>query len=152
MNIPLTSLKPSDTGFHGIIPGKPEIPLGKIWLDVVFGTRENFRKEKLEFEVMDFQSQYHAILGRPAYFRFMAVSHHAYLLLKMLGPNGVITVKGNFARFDACNREFHKISQTFGMHVEFLQIQNIVNHKVSPDVRQALLDQTFDTDKGVWLN
>lgn len=147
MNISLNNLMPSDTGFHGIVPGKPKIPLGKIWLDVVFGTRENFRREKLEFEVMDFLSQYHVILGRPAYFRFMAVSHHAYLLLKMLGPNGVITVKENFARSDACNREFHKISQTFGMHAEFLQIQSAVDHEVSPDVRRSLPDQAFDVDK-----
>ena len=89
MNISLTNLTPSDTRFHGIVSGKSEIPLGKIWLDVVFGTRENFRREKLEFEVVDFPSQYHAILGRPAYFQFMAVSHHAYLLLKMPGSNGV---------------------------------------------------------------
>jgi hypothetical protein len=77
----------------------------------------------------------------------MAVSNHAYLLLKMLGPNGVITIKGNFAHSDACNREFHKISQTFGMCAEFLQIQSMVNHKVSPDIRRAFLDQMFDTDK-----
>jgi hypothetical protein len=62
-NISLTNLVPSDIGFHGIVPGKPEIPLGKIILDVVFGTRDNFRREKLEFEVMDWPSQYHAILG-----------------------------------------------------------------------------------------
>jgi hypothetical protein len=45
MNISLTNLAPSDIGFHGVILGKPEIPLGKIWLDVVFGTRENFREK-----------------------------------------------------------------------------------------------------------
>jgi hypothetical protein len=56
-------------------------------------------------------------------------------------------VKGNFARFDTCNREFHKISQTFGMRAELLQIQSTVNHEVSPDVRRALPDQTFDTYK-----
>jgi hypothetical protein len=53
----------------------------------------------------------------------MAVSHHTYLLLKMAGPNRVITVKVNLARSDACDREFHKISQTFGTHEELLQVQ-----------------------------
>jgi hypothetical protein len=67
MNISLTNLVPSEIGFHGIVLGKPEIPLGKIILEVVFGTHDNFRREKLEFEVMDWPSQYHAILGRPAY-------------------------------------------------------------------------------------
>jgi hypothetical protein len=56
--------------------------LGKLWLDIVFENIENFRREKLEFKVVDFPSQYHTILGRPAYFWF-AVSHHAYLLSKM---------------------------------------------------------------------
>jgi hypothetical protein len=148
MNISLTNLTPSDTGFHGVIPGKSEIPLGKIWLDVVFGNRKNFRREKLEFEVIDFRSQYHAILGSPAYSRFMAVSHHTYLLLKMPGPNGVITIKGNFARSDACDREFHKISQVFGTQAEFLQIQRAVDHEVSPDIRRALPDQALNADKG----
>jgi hypothetical protein len=40
--------------------------------------------------------------------------------------------------------EFHKISQTFEMRVEFLQIQSTVNHEVSLDVRRALPDQTFN--------
>ena len=63
MNISLTNLTPTDTRFHGITPEKPNYPLGKILLDVQFGTRENFRKEKLEFEVIDYPSQYHALLG-----------------------------------------------------------------------------------------
>ena len=63
MSIPLSALKASDTTFHGIVPGKAVLPLGKISLDVVFGHESNFRKVKLDFEVVDWQSQYHAILG-----------------------------------------------------------------------------------------
>jgi hypothetical protein len=93
MNISLANLKPTDTRFHGITPEKPSYPLGKINLDVQFGTRENYRIERLEFEVVDFPSQYHALLGRPAYARFMAVPHYTYLLWRMPGPKGPITVK-----------------------------------------------------------
>jgi trimethylamine:corrinoid methyltransferase-like protein len=53
MNILLTNLAATDTCFHGIVQGKSNIPLGKIALNVVFGSRENFRREKLEFEVVD---------------------------------------------------------------------------------------------------
>jgi hypothetical protein len=53
MNISFTNLIPSNAGFHGIVPGKPEMPLGKILFEVVFGTNKNFRREKLEFEVVD---------------------------------------------------------------------------------------------------
>ena len=44
----------------------------------------------------------------------MAVPHYAYLKLKMPGPTAVITVNESFIRSDRCDREFHKISETFG--------------------------------------
>ena len=116
MFIPTSILKTSSTTFHGIVPGKAVYPVGKISLEVVFGNERNFRKETLEFEVVDWRSQYHAILGRPAFARFMVVPHYAYLKLKMPGPRGVITISGSFIRSDRCNKEFHKISETFGAH------------------------------------
>jgi hypothetical protein len=39
---------------------------------------------------MDWPSQYHAILGRPAFAMFMAVPRYVYLALKIPGPKGVI--------------------------------------------------------------
>jgi hypothetical protein len=90
--ISLESLKPTDCSFHGIVPRSANYPLGKIELDVCFGNSNNYRKEKLEFEVMDWPSQYHAILGRPTFAKFMVVSHYAYLTLKIPGPRGTITV------------------------------------------------------------
>src|SRR4051812_36516177 len=50
MNCSLTKYGANGTSFHGIVPGKAEIPLGKINLDVIFKTRENFRRDKLEFD------------------------------------------------------------------------------------------------------
>jgi hypothetical protein len=44
---------------------------------------------------MDWPSQYHAILGRPAFAKFMAVPHYAYLTLKIPGPKGTIMVQGS---------------------------------------------------------
>jgi hypothetical protein len=77
IKIPMDNLLPTETSFHGIVPGKLTYPLGAIHLNVIFGTPSNFRKEKIEFEVVDWPSQYHAILGRPAFARFMAVPHFA---------------------------------------------------------------------------
>jgi hypothetical protein len=59
IKIPMNELLPSGTSFHGIVPGKLTYPLGVITLDVIFGTPTNFRKEKIEFEVVDW----------PAYFK-----------------------------------------------------------------------------------
>jgi hypothetical protein len=45
----------------------------------------------------------------------MAVPHYTYLVLKMPGPRGIITVKGSFKVLDLCDREFHKMAQNFGI-------------------------------------
>jgi hypothetical protein len=93
MNISPENLKPTDCSFHGIVPGSVNHPLRKIELNVCFGDSGNYHREKLEFEVMDWPSQYHAILGQPAFAKFMADPHYAYLTLKIPGPKGTITVK-----------------------------------------------------------
>jgi hypothetical protein len=67
MHISLEFLKPTDCSFHGIVLGSANYPLGRIALNVYFENRQNYRREKLDFEVMDWPSQYHAILGRPAF-------------------------------------------------------------------------------------
>jgi hypothetical protein len=53
MCISLSILKPTDCSFHGIVPGAANYPLERIELDVCFGSSRNYRREKLEFEVMD---------------------------------------------------------------------------------------------------
>jgi hypothetical protein len=53
MSISLECLKPTDCSFQEIVPGSANHPLRKIELDVCFGDNGNFRREKLEFEVMD---------------------------------------------------------------------------------------------------
>jgi hypothetical protein len=120
MSISLESLKPTDCSFHGIVPGSANYPLGKVELDVCFGDSGNYRREKLEFEVMDWPSQYHAILGRPAFAKFMAVPHYAYLTLKIPGPKGTITVQDSFKVSNTCDKEFNKMAQTFGMTAEYV--------------------------------
>jgi hypothetical protein len=63
IKILMDNLLPIETSFHGIVLGKPTYPLGAIHLDVIFGIPSNFRKQKIEFEVVDWPSQYHAIPG-----------------------------------------------------------------------------------------
>jgi hypothetical protein len=49
----------------------------------------------MKFEVADFETSYHAILGRPAITKFMAVPHYTYLVLKMPSPAGVLSLQGD---------------------------------------------------------
>jgi hypothetical protein len=78
-------LVPSKSPFYGIVPRNVAHPLSTVVLPVTFGMRENYRTEFIKFEVANFGSSYHAILGRPALVKFMTVPHYVYLLLKMPG-------------------------------------------------------------------
>src|SRR4051812_47456431 len=95
-------LERSRTTFHGIVPGLSCTPLGRIRLDVIFGTEENFRREPIWFEVADLSSPYHALLGLPAFAKFMLNAHEPYLKMKIPGPNGVITITGDFRKSLEC--------------------------------------------------
>jgi hypothetical protein len=69
-------LTKSSSPFYGIIPGNAAIPLGSVVLPVTLGEKkENNRIECIKFEVTDFETSYHAILGRPAIAKFMAIPH-----------------------------------------------------------------------------
>src|SRR3954465_12521526 len=95
-------LERSRTTFHGIVPGLSCTPMGRIRLDVVFGTEENFRRESIWFEVADLSSPYHALLGLPAIAKFMLNTYLPYLKMKLPGPNDIITVTGDFRKSLEC--------------------------------------------------
>src|SRR4051812_33618446 len=122
MLIPRSVWKESSIVLNGVVPGEAAASLGVVELEVVFGNRRNFTKHVLEFELLDWQSQYHAILGRPAFAQFMAVPHYAYLKLKMPGSTGVLTINGSFIKSDQCDHDFHKISDTLGAEQELREI------------------------------
>jgi hypothetical protein len=99
-------LTKSTSPFYGIVPGNAAIPLGSVVLPVTFGeTRENYRTEYIKFEVVDFETSYHAILGRPAISKFMAVPHYTYLVLKMPSPAGVLSLQGDLKISFDCDTE-----------------------------------------------
>jgi hypothetical protein len=105
-------LEPSKTTFHGIVPGLSCAPMGKIRMDVMFGSRDNCRVENLMFEVVDLESPYHALLGRSALAKFMASTHVAYLKMKMPGPGGAITIIGDYKRSMACATAESNLAET----------------------------------------
>jgi hypothetical protein len=59
-------------------------------LPVQFGNPNHFRTDYVNFVVTDFEGTYHAILGRPALTKFMAIPHCSYLVLKMPTEQGVL--------------------------------------------------------------
>ncbi|XP_066374516.1 uncharacterized protein [Miscanthus floridulus] len=53
----------------------------------------------------DFDTAYHAILGRPALAKFMAVPHYVYMVLKIPTEQGVLTLRANVSTAYECERE-----------------------------------------------
>jgi hypothetical protein len=105
-------LVPRKSPFYGIVPSNTAHPLGTVVLPVTFGTRENYRTEFIKFEVANFESSYHAILGRPALAKFMAVPHYVYLLLKMQRLSGVVTLRGDLKKPYDYNQEAIQYAST----------------------------------------
>jgi hypothetical protein len=76
----------------------------------------------------------------------------------MLGPNGIITVKGSFELLDLCDKEFHKIAQNFGMMESYGEpkdkaksatigiAQQLKSHPAEPEVKKPWV-QSLDQDK-----
>jgi hypothetical protein len=56
-------LCPSKAASYGIILRKEVVPLRCIWLNVTFGGPDNFCKEPITVEMVDFLSVYHTPLG-----------------------------------------------------------------------------------------
>jgi hypothetical protein len=94
MNFDFKRLSECNEPFFGIVPSKAAYPMGRFSLLVTFGKEENFCMEYLSFEVADFKSSYHAILGHPMLAKFMAILHYTYVVLKMPAPRGVLIVYG----------------------------------------------------------
>ncbi|XP_039771736.1 uncharacterized protein LOC120639877 [Panicum virgatum] len=76
-----------------------------VTLPVTFGTQDNYRTKSTIFEVASFETSYHAILGRPARVKFMAIPNHTYLLLKMTAPNRVLSIRGDIQTSHSCETE-----------------------------------------------
>jgi hypothetical protein len=98
-------LTPSKALFYGIISGNVATPIVVVTLPVTFGTKENYRTEYIKFEVANFESSYHAILGRHALAKFRAVPYYVYLFLKMPGKTGILTFCGDLKKSYDCDQE-----------------------------------------------
>jgi hypothetical protein len=105
MGIPRSSLHPSKASFYEIVPGKEIVLLGRIRFNVTFDQLDNFCKEPLTFEVINFPGVYHALLDRSCFAKFMAVPNYTYLKLKMPSPKGVITIEGSFEQDYYCEQD-----------------------------------------------
>jgi hypothetical protein len=162
LRVDLSSVRAGAAPFHGIIPEKRVQPLGQLDLPVCFGTPSNFRRETLTFEVV-FRGTYHAVLGRPCYAKFMAVPNYTYLKLKMLGPNGVITVGPTNRHAFECDVECVEYAEALAESEALIADLESLS-KEAPDVKRHAgnfepaemvksvpLDPSNDASKQIWI-
>jgi hypothetical protein len=92
LGVSIADLTQSDTPFFSDVPTEGEYPLGHLYMSVTFGVLDNYRTDFLCFEVARFDCGYNAIIGRLGLLKLMAIPHYPYMILKMSGPQGIITV------------------------------------------------------------
>ena len=75
----------------------------------------------------------------------MAVPHYAYLQLKMPRRHDIITVHGSFTKSDNCDREFNRISQSFGMQEELERLKKDTDHTLPMEVPKRSPEDSFNS-------
>jgi hypothetical protein len=138
MKISPNKLQSMKTTFHGIVPGMSAVQLGRVVLDVVFVSKGNYHKEKITFEVVDFDSPFHAIFGHPAYAKSMARPYCIYNKLKISGPNGFITIDRNLKKAAKCKLGGSTIAQLAINRKKLAEIcKEVVMKDMTPTKRLA---------------
>jgi len=100
--------------------------MGRIRLEVVFGTEENFRREPIWFEVADLSSPYHMLLGLPAIAKFMLNAHQPFLKMKLPGAHGIITVLGDYKKSLECSSAGSHLADSLVVAEEKRQLAKVV--------------------------
>ena len=152
LGIKQRQLQNSQTVFHGIVPGLSCSPIGKILIDVLFGDKDHFRRESVWFEVVDLESPYHALLGRPTLAKFMAVPHYAYLKMKMPSSKGIITIAGDYKKSSECAAASSRLAESLVIAEEKKMLDRVVamagkQPALSPDPKECDAQGSFQPAK-----
>jgi hypothetical protein len=96
----------------------------------------------IKFEVVDFETSYHAILSRQAIATFMAVPHYTYLVLKMPSPAGVLLLQGDLKISFECDTKAVELAATNQVPIATMEI-----YAASKKLAPSALDIPEKSDK-----
>ena len=152
LEIKQKQLTPSRTVFHGIVPGLSCSPISKTQIDVLFGEKNHFCREPVWFEVVDLESPYHALLGRPALAKFMAVPHYAYLKMKMPSTKGILTVVRDYKKSVSCAADSSRLAESLVIAAEKRLLHRVValagkKPEMSPTPKELDVEGSFKPAK-----
>ena len=101
--------------------------------------------------MVDLESPYQALLGRPALAKFMAVPHYAYLKMKMPSSKGTLTVAGDYRKSCACAAESSQLAESLVMAERRLLDRVVVmagkQPEMSPNPKESEADGSFKPAK-----
>jgi hypothetical protein len=149
MGISHNLLKPSDNPLYGF-GGKGIFPVGKIELPLSFGVASNARSEQVTFNIVDMVYPYNAIMGRGSMNKFEAAIHDLYLCMKILGPQGMITVYGNQQTARNIERDF--VPRQPNVHFLTAQCEGFEGTRLVADEKIKAQLQSNDGTKAVRLD
>lgn len=89
----------------------------------------------------DFKGIYHAILGRLAITKFMAVPHYGYLVLKIPTEKGTLSLRGNVLTA-------HKCVTTAYVEVETTELQQRMNDAKQEAKKLSPVDLEIPVNQG----
>jgi hypothetical protein len=75
--------------------GRQIVALGRITMPITFGYVHNTGTEHVDFDIVDMEYPYNAIIGRGTLNAFEAILHLAYLCMKIPSDQGPIVVHGS---------------------------------------------------------
>ena len=90
----------------------------------------------MNFFVADFDTAYHAILGRLALAKFMVVAHYVYMVLKISTEQGILTQRANVSTTYECKREGLAITDAMDLSARMKAF--IADSKNVPAEEQAI--------------
>jgi hypothetical protein len=83
--------------------------------------------------VVDFEIAYNAFLGWLALTKFMAIPHYTYLVLKMPGPCGVNSIRGDVKQAYDCDKESCEMVDRLTTSIELQELKESLVESPPPD-------------------
>ena len=102
--------------------------------------------------MVDLESPYHALLGRPVLVKIIAVRHYAYLKMKMPSTKGILTVVGDYKKSVACTADSSWLAESLVITAEKRFLDRVValagkKPEMSPVPQESEVEGSFKPAK-----
>ena len=97
--------------------------------------------------MVDLEIPYHALLGRPALAKFMAVPHYAYVKMKMPSTKGILIITWDYKKSSACALDSSRLAESLVIAAEKWLLDRVVAMAMSPNPKESKAEGLFKPAK-----